>query len=231
MKPQDRQALMFTDIVKEVIESFGAGGEEAVAEGVRRYGRRRGKRMADRAKQNGFTNDLLGYILFGEFDVDEIGNVLKIISRKPFLHARMTSCFWCTIWTEYRVLDYGKLYCKDIDTAILDGFNKDSGFEVDGNMTAGAENCNFYYHNWPMTLGSLFIFIMNKKKAQKKALKSWDFHAADLFQALSSAISEQLGPDSTQAVDRGLAVFRNRFGPKITDRILTMAKETDFDIP
>jgi hypothetical protein len=231
MKPQDQHPLLFTDIVKEVVDQFGEKGKEVIAEAVQFYGKRRGRRMAEKGREQGYDNDLACYLLFGEFDVTEVGNKLKIVRKKPYLEVHMTACFWHSLWKEHGLLDYGKLYCKDIDTAILNGLNSAAGFEVNGNMTAGDTVCRFSYFDWPLTLGILLKYLFNKKKMAVVAQKPWDYHTADLYQALSRVIRERLGEKGAKAIEKGMNRFADRFGKEAKDAIVQLTKTTDFDSP
>ena len=55
----ENQAMMFAFFSKHAIQAEGEKGREVIQEGMKRYGRERGARMAARARANGDPVDLL----------------------------------------------------------------------------------------------------------------------------------------------------------------------------
>jgi hypothetical protein len=229
MKVQDQHPLIFGYVVNETIALCGAEGKKAVEEAVRLYGARRGRRMAEKAKQNGYNNDLLGYLLFGEFDVSEVGNVYAITCQEPCLEVHMTQCFWYNIWAAHGLLDYGKFYCRDIDTSLIRGFNGGVRFDAYDRFSSENNMCKFVYHDWPFANSIMTEFLEKSKEVAKIASKPWEYHAADVYQALSITISKFCGATGEEALRRGLLQFTKQFGEEASQNIIGIVNKTDFN--
>ncbi len=230
MKVQDQHPVIFGYLVDETVALCGEEGAKAVREAVRMYGARRGRRMAEKAKQNGYVNNLLGYLLFGEFDLSEVGNVYTMKRTEPFLEVHMTECFWHKLWTAHGLLEFGKFYCKDIDTSLISGFNGGVRFDAQDRFTTGDNLCKFMYQDWPFTDTIVTEFLQKSKEIAKIACKPWEYHTADLYQALSSIISRNCGSTGDEALQRGLLRFGKQFGEDALEQLTRIAKNTDFNV-
>jgi len=229
MKVQDQHPLIFGYVVDETISLCGAEGKKAVEEAVRLYGARRGTRMAEQAKQNGYNNDLLGYLLFGEFDLLDIGNVYAIVQQEPCLEIHMTECFWHNLWAANGLLECGKYYCKYIDTSLISGFNGGVRFDAHDRFSCKNNMCRFVYHDWPFSNSIMTEYLEKSKEIAKIAHKSWEYHTADLYQALSCTISEYCGAKGDEALQRGLLRFAKHFGEDASTLITGIVDRTDFN--
>ena len=54
----EQHAMLFGWLAHETVRRFGDGGRRVVREGVRRYGEERGRRMAERDRDEGDEHDL-----------------------------------------------------------------------------------------------------------------------------------------------------------------------------
>lgn len=230
MNIQDQHPLLFGYVVGETISLCGAEGKKAVEEAVCLYGARRGSRMAEKAKNNGYNNDLLGYLLFGEFNVSDVGNVYAITRQEPYLEVHMTKCFWHNTWAAHGLLEYGKLYCRDIDTSLIRGFNGGVRFDAHDRFTTGDDLCIFIYHDWPFTNSIGAEFLEKSKEVAQIACKPWEYHTADLYQALSQTISKSCGSRGIEAVQHGLQRFAKVFGEESIQHLITTVNKTDFNV-
>jgi hypothetical protein len=123
-------AMVYALIAREAIQRFGIEGEKAVLDGIRQYGIAYGNQMAERTKADGRPNDFVGYLLYGEIDFSETGNEMQITQTTPHVEVVCGRCGWHDAWQRHGMLDMGRLYCQEIDSAILYGFNPDFKFEV-----------------------------------------------------------------------------------------------------
>lgn len=206
------QALLLGYLIRDIFARFGKEGEEVILEAIQTYGEGRGKRMARTALENGCRNELLGYLLYIEVDSDDTGNEFRIESRRPYFRVKATKCGWHDIWREHGMLDVGRIYCRDIDKAMLRGFNSKLRFDVPRNMNDGSPFCEFNYFDWSLGLPDLCKYLLRKKKAKKKALKSWDFHCADVLRSFSQVVLKHLGEDGAKTIQCSLERFSQEFG-------------------
>ncbi len=221
------QALLLGYLIREILDRSGKEGEEVVLEAVQAYGEGRGKRMARTALENGCRNDLLGYLLYIEVDPDDTGNKFRIESRRPYFRVKATKCGWHEIWREHDMSDVGRIYCRDIDKAILRGFNSELRFDVPRNLNDGSTFCEFNYLDWSLGLPDLCRFLVKRRRAKKKALKPWDFHCVDVLRSFSQVILKHLGEDGEKAILQGLEQFSREFGVEDHRRLWSVLAAID----
>ncbi|MBN2027233.1 MAG: L-2-amino-thiazoline-4-carboxylic acid hydrolase [Actinobacteria bacterium] len=142
--PLSMQAKAFATLARQVIERFGDEGRDAVIAAVREFGEGRGKKMAERAAAEKREADFASFLVLSDLDtsyhqmVPEIGEgeVRVTISYCPFAAA-------CREW---RLEEYGKYFCREIDAAIMRGYNPDRYETVcEQNLTEGADTCVIVY--------------------------------------------------------------------------------------
>lgn len=97
----------------------------------------------------------------------------------------MPQCFWHSVWAREGLLEFGKFYCRDIDKALIKGFNPRVRFEARDRFSTGSSECRFVYTNWELGLPTLLKYLFKKSGIAKKAGKSWEYHSADLYQAFA----------------------------------------------
>jgi len=206
----EHHAMLFADIAREAIVCFGNKGESAILEGIRRYGERRGKRMAERTGNDHVPNDLVAYLVYSEIDTSL--NTLKIIQKTPYLHVNVTDCAWYKTWQKFDVIKYGCLYCRVVDDAILQGFNPEFRFAVNGTLSNGGDHCEFHYYDGSMNWINGIRYYWMRRQVGNLARRSFAFHIADLYDALSTILIERFGEMGKQAVDSALSKFQQQFG-------------------
>jgi len=136
--PFCRKPLLFTSISKEVIDKIGEkNGEKLIRKAVRKYGQQRGKRMALRAKKNGHDLTVANYFAYGEWEVPKYEMDFKLIEKNPDARLNIFKCPWYAVWKENNLLQYGKYFCKEIDIALVNGFNPELELKVNSTQTNG----------------------------------------------------------------------------------------------
>ena len=135
---------LFCTISLEIINQFGDKGKNALAEAVKKYGEERGKRIADLVKSLGKEPSLKSFFIYGDLDSSSILKFKpKIIDGNVEIVIR--DCVFCNGCKEWDKLEYGKIYCEYIDTAVLKGYNPNLIIEVPSVMTKGAKKCVLRY--------------------------------------------------------------------------------------
>ncbi len=137
-------AQLFCTITEEVISEFGERGKEVIEKSVQKYGEERGKRIAELVKSLGKELTLKNFFIYGDLDGKNtlkykpkvVDGNFEIVGRK---------CVFCTGCKEWDKLEYGKLYCKHIDTSILKGYNPKLKIEVPSMQTHGDKRCILRY--------------------------------------------------------------------------------------
>ena len=215
-------AMMYALIAREAIQRFGADGKETVADGVREYGISYGKRMAERAKADGRPNDFVSYLLYGEIDFSQTGNEMQMAQRTPHVEVVCSQCGWYDAWQRHGVLDVGQLYCQEIDSAIMHGFNPDFKFEVDGALTSGAPHCRLIYVDGELGDDTLLRYLAAKSQVGDSAIRPFEFRVAEMYKVMAEVFLQRFGAAGKQAVEAALSAFEGEYGAEITSVVFAI---------
>jgi hypothetical protein len=219
---ETHHALLFAWIAIAVVERVGEQkGEAILRKGIRQYGEQRGRRMALRAQANKHACSMLNYIAYSEYRPTPGAFDLKIIERIPHARAQSPRCPWYATWKEMGLLAVGRLYCSEIDTALVRGFNPELKMELVSTLTEGADHCEFVYHNAYITIPN-YLLIQYRRAINPgmKAVKPWDYHVGHLFNTLEKVVVEELGQIGQEAIQAGLAEFAERYGDQAILRVV-----------
>ena len=115
---------LFAHLSKEVVEKFGAEGEQAIRDGVWNFGVERGRNIAERAKANGGEANVENYL--PNYDM---GRSDDFTAQNTYgdnqVEQLFSQCGFADQWIQDGMEEYGKLYCDMIDPAIAHGYNED----------------------------------------------------------------------------------------------------------
>jgi hypothetical protein len=218
-------AILFGLLAKALCERSGEGrGEAVVLEATRRYGEERGRRMAFRAAENGHALDMDDYIAYGEISTAPGAMEQRIAVRDGCLYTKITRCPWCAAWREEGLMQWARSYCREIDAALVRGFNPALELEVRGTMSDGSPACDFVFRG----AGNMLKIAWRKAtKPGRGALRPWDFHAGHLLSTMEKVFIERMGDAGAAAIEEGLAAFGGRFGPAALARMRALKEEYD----
>ena len=207
---EEHHALLLAWLAKALCERVGkARGEAVTLKAVRRYGEERGERMARRAKANGHDLSMDDYIAYGEIEIARGAMEQKLSKCTNGIALQVTRCPWCTAWRKEGLMTWGGVYCREIDKALVRGFNPALTLEVEGTMSNGSPSCSFVFRgagNMPKIAWRKLI------KPGRKALMPWDFHIGHVFSTLQRVFVQELGEDGAVAIEAGVAEFGRHFG-------------------
>ena len=214
-------ALLFAWIGKAVVKQVGEQmGEAILRRAIRQYGEERGRRMALRAQANKHALSMVNYFGYGEYKISPGEMDLKITRRSPHTRLCISKCPWHKTWKENGLLALGRLYCLEIDQALVHGFNPALQLDVIGTRTDGAPECEFVYHDADPTLPNYLLIGYRKAiRPGAKAVRPWDYHVGHLFTTLEKIIVEELGEEGQRAIEAGLAEFAERYGAEAMQRV------------
>ena len=165
--------------------------------------------MAAAARADGYPNDLLGYLLYGELDSD---NEVQIVQKTPHFEIDVRRCPWHDTWRKHGVLEYGRLYCLEIDHAIMRGFNSDFSFSVDGTLTNGAPHCHFIYYDGHLGPLNTLKYLWRKRRLGNSAIRPWDWHSAELYAVISSQLIRRFDEVGRQISETAMETFADEYG-------------------
>jgi hypothetical protein len=215
-------ALLFAWLSREVIQRVGQ-------EAVRRYGQQRGRRMALRAQANGHALTMANYMAYGEWQAGEGETEQEIVAKTPHVKAHVHLCPWYQAWEKEDLLPYGRLYCLEVDEALVHGFNPELRLDVNRTLSNDGEPCEFVFHGAKLDLlGSLSLAYKKAVRPGRKTVMPWDYHLGHLYKTVGEVIVEELGQVGEEAVAAALAVFAGHYGDEAA-LIVAAYQDVDFN--
>lgn len=221
-------AMLFAYIAKETIEAFGEAGKVAVTEGVKRYGKQRGQRMALRTLADGNETNVMNYLVYGEWEALPGQMDLRFPAYEPEVRMQNYKCPWHTEWSKRGLLDYGYYYCKDVDAALARGYN---GMDLSlvKNRVMGDECCDFIFRENGIAASDMQKFQELKQKVGNKAKMPWEYHTGHLYKTMREAVETAFGSEGTKAIERALKDYEQEYGKEATQLVLDYAN-IDYDV-
>jgi hypothetical protein len=222
---ETHHALLFAWISRAIIQRVGwERGEAAIRKATRRYGEQRGRRMALRARANGRELSMTNFLVFGEWRGSEQSGAE---SEKSAVGADVLSCVricpWNTAWVDEELLPYGRLYCREIDHALVRGYNPELELDVRQTLSNDGEPCEFIFHQADLEEAGRISADLGDR-----AVMSWAYHCGHLYATFSQALIEDFGQVGEDAVEGAMLEFATRFGERTT-RLVRSYQDVDFD--
>lgn len=222
--------LLMAWISRQVCQRVGpVKGEMLIRKAIRRYGEERGSRMARRALSYGKELSMVNYLIFGEW-VAARGEVQQRLEPNNHNNLRMLveRCPWHAAWMQDDLVEYGSLYCQEIDLALLRGFNPELHLDVLKTQTNDHQACDFVFHGTPLNLSTNLALLVGKKLSPgKQVILPWEYHTGHLYKTMSEVIAVELGQAGQEAAEAALAEFADRFGAKAA-QLVHSHLQTDF---
>ncbi len=222
--------LLMAWIARQVFQRVGpVKGETLIRKAVRRYGEERGQRMARRAQADGKELNTVSYLIYGEWSTAP-GEMDQKLEQNNHHNMRMTieHCPWHATWMEQDLLEFGRLYCMEIDLALLRGFNPELHLDVLKTQTNDRQPCDFIFHGSPLSMSNSIALMMGKRvKPGKRVILPWEYHVGHLFKTMNNVLTTELGVAGHEAAEAGLSEFAERFGESAA-QIVRSYQQTDF---
>lgn len=196
----ENHATLFALFAKYASVLAGANGRKAILAGVTKYGNERGARMAEKARLEGDPITPATYQAYGEWVIEYPDQMIfENVRNEPSFQTRIYGCGWCNAWRKHDLLQYGKLYCVDIDNAVYQGFIPEYACTPVGKfMSSGNESCTYDWEG-TVTEEELQEVERIKKRIGLKYKKDFNYHTSHLFNTVSGVIKEKC-PDEAQAI-------------------------------
>ncbi len=224
-------ALLFGWLSRAVIETVGEPkGKAVVSRALRRYGEERGKRMALRARAKRQPLDVANLFVYAEYRPISVKMKAKVAEKSANFTLEVSRCPWCDAWKENGLLTFGRLYCLDIDQAVLRGFNPDLKMDVEGTVSNGAPRCRLVYHGANLTRFR-YLFALGYQRTinpGKKVVMPWEYHTGHLCKTLEASFIEDLGESGRKVSESALREFSQRYGESAAQKVLAF-RSTDFN--
>jgi hypothetical protein len=137
-------AALFSSMAKAIMQELGPEkGEAVIKRAVEEFGRARGRRIAAIVKDLGQPLTLKNWLIYSDIDSVNFDPHPDLDNNDLVVKAGE-----CTFWNaakEFGMGEYGKIYCKYADYAILDGYNPDITLVLQHRHHIGLEHCVFRY--------------------------------------------------------------------------------------
>jgi L-2-amino-thiazoline-4-carboxylic acid hydrolase len=221
-------SLLFGWLTRAVIERVGESrGEAIMRRAVQHYGAQRGRRMALRARAGGRPLSVATYMAYGEWRAAPGEMEHELVDGPPHARERIRRCPWQTAWQAHGLLPYGRIYCLEIDGALVHGFNPALRVDVVGTQTNGAAQCEFVFHDVdPMERPA--GFEPRRERTGRETVMPWEYHVGHLFKTVEEVVVGDLGEAGRSAIAAGLADFARHFGHDAAQRVVAF-RSVDFD--
>ena len=213
------QAYLIVSYYRQLTDRFGERGKNAFIHAVQYYGGQRGRRMAQRAIQNGETLSFETYCRYGEWVStpeclqEGSANQAEILTGDPHVIKKVTVCPWHSVFAECDALDVGDVYCHHIDPSISRGFDPAIDYTVPQNLNSSA----FCIH----LIKNCFLAETADLKKHMEYVKGFDYHCAHLFFAFREVVCAVFGQEGEALVSDVLTDFTRRFGEDMTQTLLS----------
>ena len=223
-------ALLFVCVAKSVIKGIGdEKGETLIRKAVRKYGEQRGKRMALRAKEYGHDLTMDNYLAYGEWEVPKNDMDFKLTEKNPHARLIVYKCPWYETWKENNLLDYGQYFCKEIDAALVRGFNPDLVLEVNSTQTNDKKPCDFLFKDAGLSFFKILGLVYKKKiNPGKKVIMPWEYHTGHLYKTMGEVIRQELGDQVDKIMETALNDFISYYSEKYI-AVIKKYQDTDFE--
>jgi hypothetical protein len=222
----ENQAMMFAFLCKYAVEAKGEEGRKAIQEGMIKYGRERGRRMAERARANGDPVALWTNQAYGEWKPDYPGQMeFGTVHGEPTLVTYISKCAWCEAWKKYDILEYGREYCVNVDAAVYEGFGCGAVCTpLTTSMSWGGARCDF---DWGKPLSEEEVRMVADKKAElgTSAMRDFNFHTAHIYCSVADELCKHFPEDSKAMIDRAVADYIALFGQEAYDCLLEFSPD------
>jgi hypothetical protein len=228
---ETHHAVLFALIARHTIEQFGANeGEAVIRKAIRRYGNQRGKRMAMRAQANSQDLTMPGYLSYGEWQPSAY-DIMSSTKEDIELDMRMkvVKCPWNDAWVKYGLIQYGRIYCQEIDDALIKGFNPALTLETISTLSNDGQPCVFIYRD-ACSVQKESPTLLQKKQSEPQETNTmpWEYHCGHLYKTFNAVLIDEWGVIGMAAIRSALEEFGSIFGKEAT-RLILGYQETDFD--
>ena len=209
----ENQAMMFALLARYTIEACGEEGREVIQEGMIRYGKERGARMAKYALEDGSPLTLWANQAYGEWIPDYEGQMtFGWEETEPEFVTYISKCAWCEAWKKYGVLEYGREYCRNVDKAVYEGFfPKFVCTPLGDAMSFGGERCRF---NWgrPLTEEDQEKLRETKARIGTKFVRDFQFHTSHIYHTITDVIRKRLPDQAQRIIEKAVTDYIDLFG-------------------
>lgn len=221
----EQHAVMYALLVRQAVLQAGQEGRATMREATAVYGRERGGRMRQRALANGDTPNALSYMAYGEWGAEPGVMVVEEQPDQELYVSHVYKCEWCRCWKKHNLMEYGKVYCENVDVNIAQGFDPDFHLQVNSLLSAGAPYCEFGY-GFALTGDKREQLAEMQQRLGGSARRDFDYHTAHLYYTCRRVLREKLGDSlGADVADAAFFDFTRRFGAAYANAVVAYSQE------
>ena len=217
-------AVLFACLARAVIRRFGRQGEAAVRTAVRKYGLQRGHRMALRTLRDGQELNVMNYLVYGEWSAAGEARDNRFPAYAPEVRMENHVCPWHQAWADSDLMEYGRLYCSEVDAALAHGYNGMT-LELQTNLAAGDPFCAFLFRGCGLTAEQMEELPRRREALGDRARMPWSYHMGHLLRAVEETAEDVFGRAGREAVDEGLADYAAFSSPEAARQVRESAAQ------
>jgi hypothetical protein len=171
--------------------------------------------MALRAQADGAPLTLAAFLEYGEWAASPEEMTQTATETDGDVLVEVFKCPWHTAWETTGMMNAGRLYCLEIDAALVRGFNPECEIRITTTRPNTGRHCRFRFRN------------ARRARSAKGRKMPWEYHCGHLLRAMAETLKQELGSAGRDAVATGLAAFRRRAGESAARRV-QIASRADF---
>lgn len=226
----DDHALLFAWLARAVVEKDPDSGLDLVENWVSWYGRERGARSARRCINDRQSLSVANYFVYSEWHDERGWNKSNVLSLAPY-HFLTTECGWNTSWAKHGLLEYGQLYCRWIDDALIEGFNPELRLEVASTLSSGAPQCSFFWPDYAFTQEELREMTARRAELYSRVTRDFLYHLSHLYDVLRRVLIPHIGFEAANEIlERGVRDYSEVFGEEKAKTFIKASRQS-FSMP
>ena len=211
-------AWIVSECYRLLTSRWGEHGRAAFVQAAQTYGEQRGKRMAMRAIADGQPLDFVSYFAYGEYDSTEAFFDVRMWGEPGVVHEEVTRCPWADLFARRGLKECGRLYCREIDRAIVRGFNPELMLE-----TASTQHfedcCRFYFREDGMGSDALRQAEEKRAAAGKNPRLPLSYHCAHVFHTYAVTARGIFGAAGERVAEEVLRGFEAEYGTAAAEEL------------
>jgi len=134
-------ALLYYYLSREVVDEFGAAGEEAIRRATHKYGEARGSKIRKEVLARGLPLTVENLSQFYDLPLPLAWESEKIRVEENYLEKKVTYCPFAEQWKELKGEKVGLIYCEQ-DLSMRKAYNFDFDLQQFTNVLNGDPHCH-----------------------------------------------------------------------------------------
>ena len=134
-------AMLHFYLGREVTEAFGAAGEEAIRQGILKYGEARGRKIREEVLSRGLPLTVENLSKFYDLPLPLAWVSEKVRVEENHLEKKVTYCPFAEEWKRLGGEALGLIYCEQ-DLSMRRGYNPDFDLTQFTNVLSGDPHCH-----------------------------------------------------------------------------------------